>query len=136
MIAALDLLHGRLALGAVLDSQLLFDLLQRLVPARCEIFVLGACHAEMRTVTGGTGRDQAFGAGEDGGRYEAVISVIGGPVDLATVRGRAVSELGWVLAYVRGKGRLEKVLEPCRGEKLLEFWECEDLLAASLVPDA
>ncbi len=67
MVAALNLLHGRLALRAVLDSQLLFDLLQRLVPARCEVFVLSACHSGVRTVTGGTGWDQAFGAGEDGG---------------------------------------------------------------------
>lgn len=57
VVASLTFLHGRFALGAVLDAQLALDLLKRLVASRSEIFVLGACHTRMWNMAGGAGWD-------------------------------------------------------------------------------
>ena len=91
VVAPPCLLHRRLALGAVLDAQLLLDPLKRLVAAGCAVLVLGACDTGMWAVAGGAGRDQALGTSEDHGG-----AVSGGPVDLAAVGvGQYRKSVGW-----------------------------------------
>jgi len=99
MVTAISLLHSSLALGAVLDAQLLFDPLERLIPARRNVLMVRAGHTRVRSMAGGTCWDKAVGTGKRlaPGRGRRC------PIDLPAVGCGTISKAVGVVADIGGK---------------------------------